>query len=97
MITIKDVVRDDKKLQEAIGRTKRGFDYFWDMAEFENIAGLQAIIKDDLKTAAFFKQIMHATLRAYDAGNKTERTYDPGSDDAKRHSCNPPFGNYPKD
>jgi hypothetical protein len=88
MNTIKAIAKEDADLQGAIARTGRDFDYFWTLAQTEEIDGLRILTKDDLRTAAFFKKIIRAMLRAYDAGNKAKRIYDPGSDDAKRHSIN---------
>lgn len=68
MLDIKRIVREDQQLQEAIDKNNCSFDFFWAIIRPEEIRGLRYAYKDPEQAAAYFKKIMWAAVRAYEAG-----------------------------
>jgi hypothetical protein len=74
MKTIVKLLKSDAELIKEINTHDRGpgaemnFSTLWELLQPEEMAGLAAIIKDDERTAAYFKKILRAMLRAYEAG-----------------------------
>jgi len=62
---IKEQLAEDHEILKALSQIDCSFDFIWELAEVERIGRLKTLLKDELTTAAFYKQHVLGVLRGY--------------------------------